>query len=541
MNNEIKISFRVPSDAQSRENRPYLEYDKFITYCNANKVGVNATVLEQYEKSGLLYPCYRVLYPRELLRRDFRAHNPPYRENYKILSEWEPLIELENSILKSDSWTYDEIREYVESGHPLDQAIEKINPYIVIPESQKFKMWDRYKVITGTIDSSKIKISRADHYYSPWKVFILLDLTELNTDRHNRAFDAKQEWCFVRKKVKPSPLNEFVPFFKAVSDFSYRRALLINNYRYSTKKRKPTWRQTLRKCKEIARKLFSKYEYYEWIRFLRKLLEMHEAYRVNEKIRLSIEVENYIARTVIFLRKANNSCFEKVCADVSGKFTKFGAGYENGVRVYAGKLEEIFPTEKRDLEEKVRWLLNNELKRFNTQLIKVEKLPNTLADKVFDELSNEPSGTALAAVNKINYAYFNKELWRDSDVWSGIRDLAVSIEVHGKDWLGGRYLKDVFNNMYPSSYRSLKTHSGISGPTNANTVNEYLAKLRAYQKRNVPGNRRCGRHLLITHITRNLSSHHKGLSGKVMNKNISIISSSLIRTLFVLYAKYKNL
>ena len=296
-----------------------------------------------------------------------------------------------------------------------------------------------------------------------------------------------------------------------------------------------------RKCREIARKLFPRYKYDDWIRFLRKLLELHEDYRAKEKILLSIEIENYIARTVIFIRQANNYSFGRVCNDVSGKFSKFGVGYENGVRVYAGKLEEIFPTEKWDLEKSVKWLLNDDLKRFNSQLIKAEKLPDTIADKVFDELSKEASGTALAAIKKINDAYFKKELWRDSEVWSGIRDLAVSIEIHGKEWLGGHVLNDVFTNSYPFSYHALKSRAGVTSPTNANTINEYLTKLKAYQKRNVPGNRRCGRHLLITHITRNLSSHRKGLSGKVMNKNISIIYTSLVRTLFVLYAKYKNL
>ena len=246
MTKEIKITLRVPNDAQSREDTPYWEHDKFIRYCNANKIAVNATILEQYEKSGLLYPCYRVLCPRELLRRDYKADRSSYNKNYKVLSEWEPLIELENSISKSKHWIYEKNKEYIENGHPLDQEIEKNNPYIAKPECEKFKAWDRYKVIVDKQGDYKIKKSRADYYYSPWKVFILQDLNELSIDRDNRAFGAKEKWGLVRKKVEPSPLNEFAPFFRTTTDFNYRRAILINNYHYNAKKRQLNWRQTTR-------------------------------------------------------------------------------------------------------------------------------------------------------------------------------------------------------------------------------------------------------------------------------------------------------
>ena len=37
---EIKFTIQVPDDAQSSGNTPYLEDDKFITYCKANKINV---------------------------------------------------------------------------------------------------------------------------------------------------------------------------------------------------------------------------------------------------------------------------------------------------------------------------------------------------------------------------------------------------------------------------------------------------------------------------------------------------------------------
>lgn len=541
MSEKVNISIRIPSDAQSRGDTPYMEHTDFIRYCKANKVYVSEYELEQYEKKKLLYPCYRILYPRELLRRDFRASYLNDAQSYKIRDEWEPLVNLQDLISKSRLWVYKEFEKAIDDGHPLEQAINNKNPYIAEPGTQRFIKWERFNVIIGKYNSNNMRESRAKHYYSPWKVFFVYDLKALNTDEHNRATGSRRGWGIVDNRLMHSTLVEFIPFFMIVSSFAYRRSLLSIYYSEKTSRTQQDWKLIVERKRHIAKGLFPDTIYTEWIRFLRKLIELHERYSDDEKILLSIEAKSYIARTVIFLRNATDYMFEKICADVSGKFEKrSGVGLENGVLIFSGRLEELFPDEKWDLEQNVKWQLVHQLKQFNLQLANNEKIPESLADDLFDDVSGDPSGSALAAIRKINKSYFDDTIWRENEIWSGIRDLAVSLEVHGKQWLGGNRLNEVLTRLFPSLYDDLKKKTGIPKSTDATNSNEFLDKLELIKKAITPDNERCGSHLLIAHLTRNFTNHQKGLFDEHLYKNTPIIYSSLMGTLFALYAKYKG-
>ena len=545
MSDNIDISIRIPSDAQSRAHTPFMGHADFIKYCKANRVDVNESALEGYEKKGLLFPCVRVLYPRELIRRYFRASRDQYGSRYKIRDEWKPLIELEKAMQNDTLWMDKEYERNVERGHPLECALLDKHPFVIDPAIQKYKAWSNYRIIEGEIDGHKIKTSRADHYYAPWKIFHLFELNELNTDEINRATGRRRGWGFIDKKVRPSSLNEFDDYFKIISSFSYRRYLLRVNYNEATKHTTNDWKRMSSRRKQIAERLFSAYFYKKWIRFLRKLIELHENYREMEKYILSEAASSYIGRTVIFLRNATGYAFQKVCQDVSGPYDKYlGIGMEDEVKVYAGRLEEMFPDEKWDLEQNVKDLIVHELKRFNASLSEGERIPEIISEQLFNELAKEPEGTSLAAVRKLDKAYSDPGLWYDTEIWSGIRDLAISIEVHGKEWHGGKKLDVVFRNLFSSpthNYDSLKKMTGIDKFTDANDTKEFLSKLALVESlKQIPTDRRCGRHLLIAHLTRNYASHQKGLTGKNLRENLSKIYSALISTLLVLYAGYKK-
>jgi hypothetical protein len=542
MSDKAEITIRIPLDASSRGSRPYLEHTEFLRYCAANKVHTSESDLEQYEKNKLLFPCYRLLYPRELLRRDFRARHIIDSQSYKIRDEWEPLIRLENQWRNSRHWMFKEFEDSIDYGHPLDQALSDNNPYLIQPEVQKkFRWWGQYKVIVDKCGSNSVRESRAKHYYAPWKIFFVYELNEENTDEHNRATGSRRGWGILSKKRRHSSLNKFIPLFRIMSSFAYRRSLLTTYYFEKTSKRHQDWQEIVKKKRQIAEILYSGAEYITWIRFLRKLIEVHENYRGNEKILLSLEAKEFIARTAIFLKYATSNEFERICDDVSGKFKNIRSlCRENGVFVYPGKLEELFADEKWDLERKVRWRVNHALQDLNNSLSSTEKLPATLGDDFVDTLSTEPHCTALAAIRKINNTYFDRAIWRETEVWSGVRDLAVSVEVHGKEWVGGRKLDEVLTRLFPSLYNTLKTKTGIRKPTAASNTSEFLEKLKIIQKSISSSEKRCGRHLLIAHLTRNFANHQKGLTGKNLHNNLSIIYSSLLSTLFVLYSRHKN-
>jgi hypothetical protein len=524
VNRKVEITIRISTEAQSRSDTPYLEHDQFVKYCRANKIYTSEQLLESYEKNKLLYPCIRVLYPRELLRRYFRASHSN-NTNYKIRDEWKPLIELESFMNKCD-WMYKkEFNAAINYGHPLEQALKKGNAFVLEPMIQNYKAWDKYRVIVGKYSDSNIMESRAEHYYSPWKIFIIDDLKALNT----------------YKRHMQSSLGEFISFFKVMCSFIYRRSLLIRDHRANPKKPDNNWQIAVRKSKQLAKNLFTAYSYMEWIHFLRKLIELHEQYIKRERLLLSFEAKSYIARMIIFLRFATDKDFEMICNDVTGKFKGSSfIGASNGISIYPGKLEELFSDEKWDLEHNAKWLLQRGLKVFNSSLISSDTIPESLADELFNDLAEEPSGTALAAIRKINKAYFDMKLWRDNETWSGVRDLAVSIEEHGREWLGGKSLDGVYRKLFGSEYNELKRKSGQIN-ADARSAKEFLNKLEYFQATtNIPINKRCGRHLLITYLIRNYSTHRKGLSGEALRMNIDIIYSSLVNTLLTIYAKYKG-
>lgn len=543
---KVQINIRIPSKAQSNSSIPYLKHNKFREYCNANKVCVPKGSLEAYEKSGLFFPCIRMISPREFLIREFRTRRTKYRHDYKKKDDWKPLIKLVDLIVDCQGVGSEEFKDAIELGHPLDRAIQENNPFVFNPENEKFKPWKSYKVSVDNRNGKKLKESKAEHYYAPWKIFFIHDLNIQNTYKYNSAIRPITPQGITTKQLYTTKLKEFSIFFEKINSFSYKRHLLITNYVYNTKKRKIDTINTNRDIKRFARELVSPFSYEEWIRFLRKTLEMHENYRSEEKIILSEAIKAYIKITVIFLQLANRYTFERICRDTSGKFAnKIDIGYEKGVEVYPWKLEEMFPDARFELEKDTRWYLQSMLNSFNDSLSESEQLPDSLADELFDELIKEPRGTALPAVMRINEAFIRRDMWRDDKLVSGLRELVVSIEWHGKIWFrcDGKMLYGILNMVFPSDFNALKRVAGSN--CDAKSVSEYIDKLKKIQKNTaLKTSKKCGQHLLITYLTRNFLSHNThndGLFGKKLEKHLFTIYSSMVYTLFVIYADYKKI
>jgi len=81
-----------------------------------------------------------------------------------------------------------------------------------------------------------------------------------------------------------------------------------------------------------------------------------------------------------------------------------------------------------------------------------------------------------------NKVYADSELYYEHDLWSRIRDFAVSLEVHGKEWHGGNKLNSVFTNLFTAKYTIIKKSiASITNITDAQTSQEYVRKLEAIQ------------------------------------------------------------
>lgn len=187
-------------------------------------------------------------------------------------------------------------------------------------------------------------------------------------------------------------------------------------------------------------------------------------------------------------------------------------------------------------------MLKDDLKELNKILEEEERLPESLAGQLFDELSEEPQFNALAAIRKINKAYCDQELWCENDIWSGITDLAISIEDHGKTWMGeNKRLEGIFSASFEArKFSDLKQNASVG--VKAETADQFIQQLKLLlQSKKIPENRRCGKHLLITLLTRHFSAHNMGRFEILSQKERSGIYIALVRTLFVIYAQHKGL
>ncbi len=142
----------------------------------------------------------------------------------------------------------------------------------------------------------------------------------------------------------------------------------------------------------------------------------------------------------------------------------------------------------------------------------------------------------LAIIRKINRVLNDKDaLWRDYEFWSSILDLAVHIETLGKEWLGENDIGGVFQKVFSKEYPKFSRNK-----TGAKTSQDYIRELELLKKnKEIPTDKKCGKHLLITRLTRNFSAHNRGLSDNDLHDNLALIYNALVSTLFVLYDSYK--
>ncbi|MCK4739540.1 MAG: hypothetical protein KAT46_06290 [Deltaproteobacteria bacterium] len=545
MGNNVNIKIKIPSAASSKDSEPFMEHERFLKYCKANHVRAPHDSLEKYEKNGLLYPCVRVLSPRELLRRIFRAdYSKKYPGQYNVRKEWLPLVDLDKKISMAGLLIGDELIEAIEFGHPLERAIESKNVFLFDFKKHKFKAWKSYKVIEGESGGVKLFKSRAKHYYSPWKIFHLDDLGILNTVKSNRVTGVKSGWGAISQEIYSTKLTEFDCFFKVVASFSYRRSLLRGDYNTNSKRRRVDRDKLAKVCVAVAKDLTEGGTYKEWVRFLRKLIEIHELYRSEEKILLSLEAKAWIVRTVILLRNAKKISFEQICDDVSGFLkgkSRLGNGLEDGVVIHPGRLEEMFPDETYDVEENIGWMLEGAFEHFNKSLSKDEHLPSGLWKDLLDELKHEPTGTVLHPIRKMHATYFGDELWRDDELWDAITRLTIVIEEYGGKWIGKKKKLDgIFKTFFKSEYEKLQRQVG-GNVKDASDTKEFLEKLKKIQTSNGGSfGKRCGGHILVTCLVRNFSAHGGRLKGKHLSENLEVLYHFLLGTFFAMYACHEN-
>ena len=146
----------------------YAEVGLFIGYCRELNIVTDERELEYYEKSGVMLPAARVVYPDDCVVERYRRElDGDY--NWTGFDVWPELADLAEKfpllLRRFDDLTDEEL------VHCFDRALDAGgNPYLHIPSCGSYRPWKEYAVEVTEPYGHKLERQTAEHYYSFWQV-----------------------------------------------------------------------------------------------------------------------------------------------------------------------------------------------------------------------------------------------------------------------------------------------------------------------------------------------------------------------------------
>jgi len=556
----------------------YLEAQKFIDYCKANRVDASLNALETYEKHSILMPIYRFVFPNGLIKAKYECEKEnPFDPVMKLncSSEWKPIVRLINALSNYNFGNYPAI---IKNGHPLDSEYKKHNPFLKLPNKSDFCPWKDYEIVVDIDkDGDPVKRNTAEHYYAPWQIFIVDDLNYLHTIKENYLTKERKGRGIVKKNIRKSRILEFSDLFQTISNFRMLekiiRIIVTDDVKGSVIEGE-CYRTLEERTKKIAKKEYAKHNKSEWIEFIRKLVGLYYHYTELEKDNLSQELKRLLGSTAIIVMMARNKDldFKRLCDEYGGGNKSGGIRYIDGTRIYPDGLENIFPIETRQLRKRALSILPSYIKEVNNWLPEGSKLlSDNFHEQLVSTIIDEGNELLLTHLYEIEDLWFNYKPYRVGSIWAHLRSFAVGVEGLGKEWFGGEELKDAevtpkirklgkegiegvftkaFGNDYKdrlkSEYNKLKLEQYTKNSiTWADTQDEFIEKLNCILGNkglfnNLSSNPFCKYHLVVTHLTRNFVSHHIKIESTMMGSLFVEVYRCLVLTLVSLFAQKKK-
>lgn len=524
--------------------KKYLKGEELVEYCKVNRVAASLDILEAYEKTGLLFPIYRLVLPDEYVRAVFEYDNRiPFDSNipFDVVDEWQEIVKLANA-LSSYSFPHSPaFREALENGHPLDSTWKEKNPFLHKPSLAEFKPWEEYQIAAGTIDGHPIKEETVEHYYAPWQIFVVDELNSMHTIKENYATGCKQGWGIFKRDVCPSKLLEYSELFQTISNFRMMERLIWIDMTFDLKQsviEGELLKKIITRTEEVAKKEYEKHPHAEWIKFIRKLVELYEEYLEKEKIKLSNELKPLLTSTINMVMDATKKSFEEISKEYDGGFTGIPMQclHEN-IIIYPWALERIFPDELKQAKERSLNTIEFYIKQLNEILSDDAKIDQEVKEHLINSIIGSGHEMLLSNLYEIKKLWFNREPHWKSSLWAHIRSFAVSIESVGHEWYGQNKLGNILEYVFKKEYVDLRD-SIAKGITSAETPAEFkknLDKIRKHSKKCT--NDLCGPHLVVAHLTRNYLSHNDKFEPGMFGSTFLDIYRDLVFTLISLFKR----
>lgn len=524
--------------------KKYLEAVEFIEYCKANNVDASLSTLEVYEKVGLLIPFYRLVFPEEYTRTLFEYN---YKINNTTLAasfdddKWQEIEQLRTAL---HSYSFKPLPQFdfaLKHGHPLDYAYQNKNPFLQKPDKENFKPWEKYKIVAGTIDGHSVKEDTAEHYYTPWQIFILDELNLMHTIEENYATKQKKGWGIFKQELHPSKLASFYLYFQTISNFVMMESLIRLDITFDLKCsviEGELYKQLRGRIAEQAKNEYEKHSYSEWIKFIRKLVELFTEYNEREKLKFVDELKRFITSTINMLMDATKKSFEEIKNDYDGRFKGLRCQCrDKGIMIYPGELERIYPDELKEAKERARWSFESKIKQFNETLPDNLKIEEKIIDVLIDNIIESGHHLLLSHLHEVEKLWFNHSPHWESSIWAHLRSVAVSIESISQEWYGQNKLGSILEYAFKKEYTNLKDSIG-KGIIDAKTLSEYkqkFDKISEHKKKGIHGI--CGYHLVSAHLTRNYFSHKIKFEPYMLGSMFIEVYKDLVFTLISLFVK----
>jgi len=578
----MKVDIYYPKRARELGRARYLGHRQFIEYCKECNVRTSPAELEQYERSRLLSPCARLVWPTLLLRRWRRAWRDD-KATFEERPEWAWFTKYgdHHSSGVVAEWPY--YRE-AHLGHPLERTLGgEFTDLDVRPASQPRRRWKSYDIIIERAGKTPIRQSRAEHFYAPWKVFAVHDLQRWNTELRptiyasagqRKSYDQTKiwlvntmlNWRFLARELRPgqpsiqsgahrrrtrlpSSLLEWEPWFDLIAAFAWRRERMRQQwYSYEAETRaigfsslEDALERASRPLIEIASALGG---YGVGLQFLRALVHLDTVYTALERYVIRQELRRLTAAAVRLFAEVSGKTFPDVSGDYEGPSRGSRAALRDidGQTVYVGRMAEMFPTEEWELDTELRDSFLLSFERFNDELLTGERMPERLGEDLFEVLRADPSWKALHAILEVQRATFGDEgRWQLQRVWNGIAQLSIAVEDHGREWLAphARSMEGCLDVAFPG-YAGLRDQLPIRA-LGANTPTELVSKIRVVRRHcsaaGLQGHQ-LGEHVPLAQLGRNFFSHRRSYPSPADFQEVwEALYSSLVRTLFALFAR----
>ncbi|WDT74532.1 MAG: hypothetical protein MPW16_14870 [Candidatus Manganitrophus sp.] len=506
----------------------YLEFDDFKKVCRDLKVNARDNWIEEYERHGLLYPCYRVNRPKAYLQRIFeQTHGPGrFRNVIEAPDEYGTLLKFEYEEL--DGWHHPFLSGFdkaLSEGHPLDQAYHRGEFFIEVPSVDTFKSRNECKVkLEITIKNETLLQTKliARNFYSPWQIYLLEEANQCHTHIINVLLPLQNKF---QEPQRPS-LAQWQSYFKALWEYRFKEGLLFRKAFENTKGNileGNSSEQFHDSCKNVANHIGQRYPYESWISFLRRLCDLYFDYLDREKYRLSQCVKQDIIFLIDILMYSYRKSYREIVTDVG-----MVAG---GTRFFhVSPLERIYPEYESFLKREARLFLEFALDDYNKEVPDFLKLDKNAVDEIINEAFTSGNETLLSSIIYINEEHSSQSYFGNEATWSFMRSLAISFESWVKKLESSnsfsKALASLTGNDFKLCHEQLLNNCGMSGSKVTNYA-DFNKLLKEVSKINFARNNKnlfWMKHLIRAYLTRNYAAHHTKVESELFGSVLRELS-----------------